>query len=151
MIIWLLVLFCASPVAIAIFEGKGFKSNDKKRRNKAWVIIIVIIFMQALQFTTSYIQENENDTITYSLDSLNRRNHSMEEKINNLIVTHKKDSSSLAEIKQSLDSTNQLIEKSNLIYKNGKLVQRVVKSEFNLPSAKFNAPAQFGNGNTQNN
>ena len=72
-------------------------------------------------------------------------------KINNLLITHKDDSSSLAVIKSSLDSTNQLIKKSNLIYKNGELVPKMVGYQFNLPNAKFNAPVQQGDHNTQTN
>lgn len=158
MIIWLLFLFCASPIALAIIEGKDFKSKDKKIRNKAWVIFGVIIFMQALQFSTSYIQESENHNINDSLGRLNTNNYLIGEKMNNLLITHENDSSSLAAIKKSLDSskgsldsTILLIKESNLIYKNGKLIPKVINSQFYLPNAKFNAPVQQGNGNTQDN
>jgi len=151
MIIWLLLLFCASPVALAIIEGKNFKSKNKKIRNKAWIIFFIITFMQALQFTTSYIQETNNNNINDSLSLLHTNDSLMGEKIDNLLVTHKTDSISLIVLTDTLASTNELIKKSNLIYKNGKLVPKVVNSQFNLPNPVFNAPAQLGNGNTQNN
>lgn len=151
MIIWLLLLYCALPIALAIIESKEFKSKQKRIRNKAWVILILVVLMQALQFTTSYMQESDNKNINDSLGVLHRTENSMGVKIDNLLTTHTNDSIFRDVLTRTIDSTNQLIKKSNLIYKNGKLVPQIIKSQFNLPNARFNAPVQQGNGNTQNN
>lgn len=151
MIIWLLLLYCALPIALAIIESKEFKSKQKRIRNKAWVILILVVLMQALQFTTSYMQESDNKNINDSLGVLHRTETSMGVKIDNLLTTHTNDSIFRDALTRTIDSTKQLIKKSNLIYKNGKLVPQIIKSQFNLPNARFNAPVQQGNGNTQNN
>jgi len=151
MIIWVLLLSCILAVALWVLEKDDLKSKEKKIKNKAFAVLIIVILIEGLQFTTSYIQQSDNSNINDSLGILHRTETLMGVKIDNLLSTQNNDSISREALTKTLDSTNLLIKKSNLIYKNGKLVPEVINSQFNLPNAKFNAPVQQGNHDTQNN